>query len=139
MGKFTETSLNEALNYARLHKLPDEWDGKTPFVKAIGLVSRSSGIQSYVILRMDGSGKQFVVKDWGIDAVKRIDTVYPYIYVDSQFMPRFTPGHEEDRYEYIARISNKSVDEVRQMTPQQQVAIMRDYAIKKQLRKEPKN
>lgn len=138
MGKFTEQSLNEALNYARLHKLPDEWNGTDHFVKAIALVSRSSGQQSYVIVRMDGEGKQLVVKDFGMDAIRRIDKVYPYLFVDSQYMPRFSSGHEEDRYEYIARISNKSIDEVREMTPQQQVAAMRAYAIQKQLNNEPK-
>lgn len=138
MGKFTEQSLNEALNYARLHKLPDEWNGTDHFVKAIALVSRSSGHQSYVIIRMNGDGQQIVVKDFGMDSIRRIDKVYPYLFVDSQYMPRFSQGQEEDRYEYIARIAKKSVEEVRQMTPQQQVAAMRAYAIQKQLDNEPK-
>jgi len=132
-----ERTLLEALNYAHLHELPAEWNKKDHWIKAIGLTNRSSGLQSYAILRMDGSGNYHAVKDFRFDGLRSIVAIYPYIYVDSQFLPKFTQKQTDEKHEYIAKISGKSIEEVKNLSAKEQKAIMAEYAIKMQLASEP--
>lgn len=135
-----ESTLKEALNYAHLHELPAKWDNKALWIKAIGLVTRMNGrVQSYVILRREASGRYFTVKDFSLDAIRSIDEIYPYIYIDSQFLPKFTTQQADEKHEYIARISGKSIEEVKNLSAKRQKEIMVDYAMKIQLNSEPKH
>ncbi len=135
-----EETLIQALNYAHLHELPDKWDNKSLWIKAIGLVTRrNGGVQSYVILRREADGRICTIKDFSLDAIRSIDEVYPYIYIDSQFLPKFTTQQRDEKHEYIARISGKSIEEVKNMSAKQQKEIMVGYAMKIQLNNEPKH
>lgn len=132
-----ERTLLEALNYAHLHELPAEWNKKDPWIKAIALTNRSSGLQSYAILRTNGSDGYHAVKDFRFDGLRSIVAIYPYIYVDAQFLPKFTLKQINEKHEYIAKISGKTIEEVKALSAKEQKTIMVEYAIKMQLANEP--
>ena len=92
----------DALSYADLRDLPKEWDKKDVYILAIGLVSKTDGSFNYVALRKDENGKDSIVKDFGnIAAIRKIEKVYPYRFLESSFMPFFKTKNKEERIQWL--------------------------------------
>lgn len=107
----------DALSHIGLCELPNEWDGKTIWLKAIALVHTSNGIMSYVCMAKDAiSLKDKVVMTFGdTGAIMRIETIYPYEFLRDEFSPIFTSKKKEERIEYLVRICPEREEEFRAM------------------------
>lgn len=66
----------ECMEYAKVLEIPPETDGSN-FLKGIALVERNSGVKNYVIVKQVLS-EVVVVKDFSVDGIKAILSIYPY-------------------------------------------------------------
>lgn len=104
VSKKEEMSLLECLSWCSVRKLPEEWDKKNVYIKAIGKVKKADGTISYVAIQKDKNGKDKMVKDFGtISAIREVAEIYPYLYLDAMYLPTFRGQKKEDR---ISMLSN---------------------------------
>ena len=108
MENIKEKSLINCLAALDLRDLPKEWDKEDVWILAIGLVSKIDGTFSYAALRKDEDGNARVVKDFGnICAIRQIEKVYPYKYLDASFMPVFKTRAKDERIAWLERMGEK--------------------------------
>ena len=83
-----ERTLVEALSFCGVRELPEELKGKEVWIKAIGLVSKVDGSQSYVYLERGELGASNIKKDFGtLSPIVKIDKIYPYLYLSGSSYP----------------------------------------------------
>lgn len=108
MENIKEKSLINCLAALDLRDLPKEWDKENVWILAVGLVSKIDGTFSYTALRKDKNGDARVVKDFGnICAIRRIEKVYPYKFLDASFMPTFKTRAKDERIAWLERMNEK--------------------------------
>lgn len=108
MESIKEKSLISCLAALDLRDLPKEWDGEDVYILAVGLASKIDGTFSYVALKKDENGDARVVKDFGnICAIRKIEKVYPYKYLDASFMPMFKTRAKDERIAWLERMGEK--------------------------------
>ena len=108
MENIKEKSLINCLAALDLRDLPKEWDKENVWVLAVGLVSKIDGTFSYAALRKDEDGNARVVKDFGnICAIRKIEKVYPYKFLDASFMPMFKTRAKDERIAWLERMGEK--------------------------------
>ena len=108
MENIKEKSLISCLAALDLRDLPKEWDKENVWILAVGLVSKIDGTFSYAALRKDEDGNARVVKDFGnICAIRQIEKVYPYKYLDASFMPVFKTRAMDERIAWLERMGEK--------------------------------
>lgn len=101
-------SLISCLAALDLRDLPKEWDKEDVWILAVGLVSKIDGTFSYAALRKDEDGNARVVKDFGnICAIRKIEKVYPYKFLDASFMPMFKTKAKDERIAWLERMGEK--------------------------------
>ena len=101
-------SLISCLAALDLRDLPKEWDKEDVWILAVGLVSKIDGTFSYAALRKDEDGNARVVKDFGnICAIRRVEKVYPYKFLDASFMPMFKTRAKDERIAWLERMGEK--------------------------------
>ena len=101
-------SLISCLAALDLRDLPKEWDKEDVWILAVGLVSKIDGTFSYAALRKDEDGNARVVKDFGnICAIRKIEKLYPYKYLDASFMPMFKTRAKDERIAWLERMGEK--------------------------------
>ena len=87
---YKEKTLAEAMSYAKVPKLPEEYKatGMKIWVRAIVKVKKYNGRSNYALAVNDGSGSPRVVKDFGeMVGIKTFEAIYPYEYVTDEKMP----------------------------------------------------
>lgn len=103
-----EESLVNCLSYIGLRDLPKEWDKENVYILAVGLVSKSDGTFNYVALRKDKNGKDKIVKDFGnIAALCKIEKVFPYRYLSSEYIPSFKSRGKDERISWLEKFGEK--------------------------------
>ena len=108
MENIKEKSLINCLAALDLRDLPKEWDKENVWILAVGLLSKIDGTFSYAALRKDEDGNARVVKDFGnICAIRMIEKVYPYKYLDASFMPIFKTRAKDERIAWLERMGEK--------------------------------
>ena len=108
MENIKEKSLINCLAALDLRDLPKEWDKENVWVLAVGLLSKIDGTFSYAALKKDENGDARVVKDFGnICAIRQIEKVYPYKYLDASFMPVFKTRAKDERIAWLERMGEK--------------------------------
>ena len=108
MENIKEKSLINCLAALDLRDLPKEWDGEDVYILAVGLASKIDGTFSYAALKKDKDGKDKVVKDFGnVCALRKIEKVYPYKYLDSTFMPYFKTRSKDERIAWLERMGEQ--------------------------------
>lgn len=108
MENIKEKSLINCLAALDLRDLPKEWDKENVWILAVGLLSKIDGTFSYAALRKDEDGNARVVKDFGnICAIRQIEKVYPYKYLDASFMPVFKTRAKDERIAWLERMNEK--------------------------------
>ena len=108
MENIKEKSLINCLAALDLRDLPKEWDKENVWILAVGLVSKIDGTFSYAALKKDEDGNARVVKDFGnICAIRQIEKVYPYKYLDASFMPTFKTRAKDERIAWLERMNEK--------------------------------
>ena len=97
MGKIKELSLMKCLSDCGVRELPEEDKGELVWVKAIGLVAKRDTTHSYVSLVRGEDGEPRIVKDFGtISSIVGIESIHPYEYLSSRFMPKFKNDTRKD-------------------------------------------
>lgn len=87
---YGEKTLAEAMSYAKVPKLPEEYKttGMKIWARAIVKVKKYNGRSNYALAVNDGSGSPRVVKDFGeMVGIKTFEAIYPYEYVTDEKMP----------------------------------------------------
>ena len=108
MENIKEKSLINCLAALDLRDLPKEWDKENVWILAVGLLSKIDGTFSYAALKSDEDGNARVVKDFGnICAIRQIEKVYPYKYLDASFMPYFKTRAKDERIAWLDRMGEK--------------------------------
>lgn len=104
-------SLFEVLKDTGLSKLPNIDEGKKVWVKAVALVLKNDGSETYCILKKTSIDTYKIQKDYGkCSPINRILEIYPYQYIDSSFIPKFGPNDKESRISFIIN-NSKTTDE----------------------------
>lgn len=102
MENIKEKSLINCLAALDLRDLPKEWDKENVWILAVGLVSKIDGTFSYAALKKDEDGNARVVKDFGnICAIRQVEKVYPYKFLDASFMPYFKTRAKDERISWL--------------------------------------
>lgn len=98
-------SLVACLAWCSLRALPDKYDGKNVYIKAVAKVMKTNGSISYVAMQKDINGEDKIVKDFGMVAsIGKVLEVYPYLFLDASFMPTFKSLKKDERVEYLSEI-----------------------------------
>lgn len=87
---YEEKTLAEAMSYAKVPKLPEEYKatGIKIWARAIVKVKKYNGRSNYALAVNDGSGSPRIVKDFGeMIGIKTFEAIYPYEYVTDEKMP----------------------------------------------------
>lgn len=129
------TSLMECLKWARIPSLPDKDDKSNVWIRAIALVEKMDGTESYVALVKDDALESKIAKDFGsVSIIRKIKSVHPYVYLLSEFVPEFKSKKKEERIEFIKKeYGNKDLSE---LSIKELDKIVISIAIQRQLRKE---
>ena len=108
MESIKEKSLISCLAALDLRDLPKEWDKENIYILAVGLASKIDGTFSYVALRKDKDGKDKVVKDFGnVCALRKVEKVYPYKFLDASFVPIFKTRAKDERIAWLERMGEQ--------------------------------
>lgn len=108
MESIKEKSLISCLAALDLRDLPKEWDKENVWILAVGLISKIDGTFSYAALKKDKDGNAKVYKDFGnICAIRGIEKVYPYKFLDASFMPMFKTRAKDERISWLERMGEK--------------------------------
>ena len=134
-----ERTLVEALSFCGVRELPEELKGKEVWIKAIGLVSKVDGSQSYVYLERGEFGASNIKKDFGtLSPIVKIDKIYPYLYLSEDEVPKFSKEDKGEKTSWlVARGYNE--EELSTKTPQQINKLVIDECVKAVLNKDKMN
>ena len=134
-----ERTLVEALSFCGVRELPEEFKGKEVWIKAIGLVSKVDGSQSYVYLERGELGASNIKKDFGtLSPIVKIDKIYPYLYLSEDEVPKFSKENKGEKTSWrVARGYNE--EELSTKTPQQINKLVIDECVKAALNKDKMN
>ena len=99
----TRESLINALGWASLRALPEKDNGENIWLRALALVSKRDGSKGYVALVKGKNGDDRIIKDFGsIAPIVSIEETYPYVYLDSNYLPSFESKKREDRIKWLS-------------------------------------
>ena len=134
-----ERTLVEAISFCGVRELPEEFKGKEVWIKAIGLVSKVDGSQSYVYLERGELGASNIKKDFGtLSPIVKIDKIYPYLYLSEDEVPKFSKENKGEKTSWlVARGYNE--EELSTKTPQQINKLVIDECVKAALNKDKMN
>lgn len=108
MVNIKEKSLIKCLAALDLRDLPKEWDKENVWILAVGLISKIDGTFSYAALKKDKDGNARVVKDFGnICAIRQVEKVYPYKYLDATFVPYFKGRSKDERIAWLEQMGEE--------------------------------
>lgn len=108
-------SLISALSYFMLRELPEKDNGENVWIKALALVKKKDGSESYVYMVKDANNLENVIaKDFGSSsAIFEIVECYPFSFLKSSYVPTFKTQKKEDRIKYLSRYDkNKDYSEM---------------------------
>lgn len=132
-NKTKEQSLIECLKWCDVARLPEVDDKKNIWIKAIALVQKADGSESYVAMTKDKDLKNKLVKDFGsVSLVQNIKEIYPYSYLSAAFMPGFKTRKKEERINYLLA-HDKSLQGLDELSLKELDKMVVYIAIKKQI------
>lgn len=107
MKSNTRASLIKALSYCSLRELPDADSGEDVWIKALALVTKTNGCDYFVALEKDAKTLvNRVKKDFGdTGAIVEYKEIYPYLYLSSEYMPKFQDKTKDARIKYLSGIN----------------------------------
>lgn len=107
MRSKTRASLIKALSYCSLRELPKLDNGEDVWIKALALVTKTDGCDYFVALEKDAKTLvNRVKKDFGgTGAIVEYKETYPYLYLSSEYMPKFQDKTKDARIKYLSGIN----------------------------------
>ena len=101
-----ENSMVDALSYCSLKELPPEWDNENVYLKALALVKKVDGSESYVLIQKNRMGEDVIVKDFGSSAVVcEKKGIYPFIYMEAKWIPILR--NKEEKVSWLVKFGEK--------------------------------
>lgn len=103
MRSKTRASLIKALSYCSLRELPEVDNGEDVWIKALALVTKMDGRDYFVAIEKDHKTlTNRVKKDFGdTGAIVSYKSIHPYLYLSSEYMPKFHDKTKETRIKYL--------------------------------------
>lgn len=112
MKDWKNETLIDALSYCALRELPEKDNEEDFWLRAVALVQKTDGTQSYVYVEKsvkDLSNR--IMKDWGTSAtICNIIEYYPFSFLKAQFMPKFKTQKKEERIKYLTTYDKRDGD-----------------------------
>ena len=106
-----DETLVDALSFCGVKELPEELKGKEVWVKAIALVTKRDGGQSYVAVERGTDGDKKIVRDFGsLSTVAKIEKMYPYMYLSETDVPKFAKDAKDDKIAWLMERGYKKED-----------------------------
>lgn len=131
--KNKEKSLIECLKWCQVPSLPDADDKENIWIKAIALVKKEDGTESYVAMTKDKQLKNKMIKDFGtVSMIHEIVEIYPYSYLSAAFMPEFKTRKKEERINYLLA-HDKSLQGLDELSLKELDKMVVNIAIKNQI------
>lgn len=102
-------SLIAALSYFLLKDLPEKDNGENIWIKALALVKKCDGSESYVYVVKDYKTlENNISKDFGTSCqIAEVIEYHPFSYLKSGYVPTFKRTKKEDRIKYLQLYNNK--------------------------------
>lgn len=142
-----EKSLEEAVEYSKVPSLPEVWNGKDVWFKAIAKVVKENTRVEYVVyyrnIKYKVVDKEIVVtdelnvlKDTGsMSRISKVIEFYPFIFLQDTFLPKFKK--REDVVNFIKKESGLfNVDMINRMSDENIKSLTYKIAYKNQLLKD---
>lgn len=105
----SEKSLFDCLEYCKVSKLPEPWNGKDVYISAICKTLKSDGNNYYCVVEIDQNGKNSIIKDFGrCAAILKFEEIYPLSYLEPSFLKRFKKD-EEGTAKLVEYLKNSGV------------------------------
>ncbi|MEE1082183.1 MAG: hypothetical protein UH850_00355 [Paludibacteraceae bacterium] len=111
MRSKTRASLIKALSYCSLRELPEVDSGEDVWIKALALVTKTDGRDYFIAIEKDPKTiANRVKKDFGdTGAIVVYKSIHPYLYLSSEYMPKFHDKTKETRIKYLTDV-NPEID-----------------------------
>lgn len=111
MKSKTRASLINALSYCSLRELPEVDSGEDVWIKALALVTKTDGRDYFIAIEKDPKTlANRVKKDFGdTGAIVVYKSIHPYLYLSSEYMPKFHDKTKEARAKYLTDV-NPDID-----------------------------
>lgn len=91
----SEQSKFDCLEYCKVSKLPEPWDGKSVYISALCRTLKSDGNRYYCVVEIDENGKNRIVKDFGrCAAIIKFEEIYPLSYLEPSYVKKFKKDEE---------------------------------------------
>lgn len=104
MKSTKEKSLVAALSDLGLRDLPKKNDESRVWIRAVALVSKVDGSESYIYVVRDVNDTRRIIKDYGAMArIVDVKEIYPFSYLKPSYLPKFKTNKKEERIEYLTR------------------------------------
>jgi hypothetical protein len=137
-NKNKEKSLIECLKWCQVPALPDIDDKENIWIKAIALVKKGDGTESYVAMTKDKDLKNKMIKDFGtVSMIHEVVEVYPYSYLSAAYMPEFKTRKKEERINYLLAY-DKKLEDLEELSLKELDKMVVNVAIKNQIFNEQK-
>ena len=106
MSKVTRMSLINALSHYSLPNIPDIDNGEDVWIRALALVTKYDGRDYFVCVEKDWQTfDNKVIKDFGAtSAICKYKAIYPFVYLESRYMPNNLDKTKESRIAYLSRL-----------------------------------
>lgn len=97
-----DKNLIDALSYCAIRELPPKDKGEDVYIKALALTQKRDGSKGYAVLQKDENGDDRIIKDFGsLSQIMSIEEVYPFLYLDSIYVPQFETKKREERIKWL--------------------------------------
>jgi hypothetical protein len=91
----SEKSMFDCLEYCKVSKLTEPWNGKDVYISAICKTLKSDGNNYYCLVEIDEEGKNRIVKDFGrCVAILKFEEIYPLSYLNPSYVKKFPKSDE---------------------------------------------
>lgn len=105
----SEKSMFDCLEYCKVAKLPEPWNGKDVYISAICKTLKSDGNNYYCVVEIDENGKNRIVKDFGrCAAILKFEEIYPLSYLEPSYLKKFKKD-EEGTAKLVEYLKNEGV------------------------------
>lgn len=125
----------EALEYAGLSSLPEAANSETPmWILGIAKVLTRENRYSYAIVRNKRSSSPAILKSFDSGSIARIVEVYPYKFLNSEYLLTFKTVGEARKF--IVTAYNLPEEKVANLPKEKLLDIIFSYGVDRQLRDE---
>ena len=106
----SEKSMFDCLEYCKVSKLTEPWNGKDVYISAICKTLKSDGNNYYCVVEIDEDGKNRIIKDFGrCAAILKFEGIYPLSYLEPSYLKKFKKD-EEGTAKLVEYLKNEGVE-----------------------------